>query len=296
LVAKGQLKVSSHSIPWAPSLRARATTLSRLRAAIAGWLRRIVIWPPTRSGWQFRARHIPLRTMHFELSVVSPLLEAAGGSSAELFELGLRAVRGAPAIDLRKLHERSMEAREHVSVFPGEHYRLLASLVRCIEPTQVLEIGTYTGLSALAMLTTLGTEARLTTFDIVPWRQIPTTALREDDFADGRLEQRVGDLAQVEFFRQNRDVILASELIFVDGPKDGRFEPAFVRQLLAMQRKERCVLFFDDIRLWNMLGVWADLPLPKQDLTSFGHWTGSGICRLEATTKRSATPASSNTA
>jgi hypothetical protein len=29
-----------------------------------------------------------------------------------------------------------------------------------------------------------------------------------------------------------------------------------------------------------MLSVWADLPLPKQDLTSFGHWSGTGICWL----------------
>lgn len=32
-----------------------------------------------------------------------------------------------------------------------------------------------------------------------------------------------------------------------------------------------------DIRLWNMPAFWRDVPLPKLDLTSFGHWSGTGV-------------------
>jgi hypothetical protein len=36
-------------------------------------------------------------------------------------------------------------------------------------------------------------------------------------------------------------------------------------------------LVFDDIRIWNMLRIWREIVRPKLDLTSFGHWTGTGI-------------------
>jgi predicted O-methyltransferase YrrM len=234
--------------------------------------------------WKFGVRRVPLRAEHFELSLVSPVAESAGSTSDELIDLGLRAARGAAEVDLRHLHDRSATARQYLSLFPGEHYHLLASLVSCLKPSRVTEIGTYTGLSALTMLTTLGHDAKLTTYDVVPWGQIDGSALRTEDFANGRLEQRIGNLADPEFYRQNEDVLLDSELIFVDGPKDGRFEPAFIELLLKTPRTKPALLMFDDIRLWNMLSVWADLPLPKLDLTSFGHWSGTGICRLESKT------------
>ena len=34
---------------------------------------------------------------------------------------------------------------------------------------------------------------------------------------------------------------------------------------------------FDDIRLLNMIEQWRALPRPKLDLTSFGHWSGTGL-------------------
>jgi len=37
------------------------------------------------------------------------------------------------------------------------------------------------------------------------------------------------------------------------------------------------LVVFDDIRQWNMLKIWRDITRPKIDLTSFGHWTGTGI-------------------
>ncbi|MFI5282558.1 MAG: methyltransferase [Candidatus Dormibacterales bacterium] len=248
--------------------------MSNLRSMLArSFLRRIVIW-------KFGVRRIPVSTPHFELSLIYPLEEAAGSTSPDLIELALQAARGAADIDLRHLHDRSATARQYLSNFPGEHYQLLASLVKCLNPSHVTEIGTYTGLSALTILSTLGKQAKLTTYDVVPWDKIEGRALRSEDFADGRLEQRIGDLADPQFYTQNQSALLESELIFVDGPKDGAFEPAFIDLLLKTPRNRRALLMFDDIRLWNMLRVWADLPLPKLDLTSFGHWSGTGVCWL----------------
>jgi predicted O-methyltransferase YrrM len=250
------------------------TLASQLRSALArSGLRRIVVW-------KFGVRRVPVATRHFELSLIYPLEESAGSVSRDLIDLGLRAAQGAADIDLRHLHDRSVTAKEYLSNFPGEHYQLLASLVSCLKPARVTEIGTYTGLSALTILTAIGRDAKLTTFDVVPWDQIEGSALRPQEFTDGRLEQRIGDLADPGFFAQNQDVLLESDFIFVDGPKDGKFEPAFIQLLLSMRRTKAALLMFDDIRLWNMLRTWADLPLPKLDLTSFGHWSGTGICWL----------------
>jgi predicted O-methyltransferase YrrM len=230
--------------------------------------------------WKLGIRRVPLRAMHYELSVVSPLDEATGSSTPEILRLGLQAAQAAMEIDLRHLHDRSTTAKQYLSTFPGEHYHLLAALVQCVNPSRVTEVGTFTGLSALTMLTALGPGAKLTTYDVVPWDQIDDSALRQQDFASGQLEQRIGNLADTQYFHANEDVLLSSDLIFVDGPKDGRFEPDFVRLLLATKRDKPALVIFDDIRLWNMLRVWADLPLSKLDLTSFGHWSGTGLCWL----------------
>ena len=37
------------------------------------------------------------------------------------------------------------------------------------------------------------------------------------------------------------------------------------------------IVMLDDIRLWRMLSFWQDIPRPKLDLTSFGHWSGTGL-------------------
>lgn len=242
--------------------------------AIGNWLRRMVVW-------RFGVRLIPVRAKHFELSVVSSPGSSDESTSRDLVELGLRAAGRAADVDLRHLHNRSDGARQFLSIFPGEHYQLLAALISCVNPTRVIEIGTYTGLSALAMLTTLGDDGLLTTYDVVPWDRLAATALKSADFAGGRLEQRIGNLAEPRFYEKNQDLIQSSELIFIDGPKDGRFEPNFVRSLLTTPRKKPALLIFDDIRLWNMLAIWESLPLPKLDLTSFGHWSGTGICWLQ---------------
>jgi len=242
----------------------------RLRA----WLRRFVFW-------KFALRQIPLQTPHFELSVISPLDESPGRASRELLELAVNAARTASEIDLRHLHDRSITAQRYLSVFPGEHYHLLAAVVRCLKPAQVMEVGTFTGLSALAILSELPLGSSLTTYDIVPWREIPDSALHADDFAKGHLEQRIGDLADRDFYAKNLDALLGSQLIFVDGPKDGIFEPAFIELVTKTPRSAPALLVFDDIRMWNMLRPWSELALPKLDMTSFGHWSGTGFCWLD---------------
>jgi hypothetical protein len=46
---------------------------------------------------------------------------------------------------------------------------------------------------------------------------------------------------------------------------------------LAGRWPRRRVVVFDDIRVLPMLQLWRDLPFPKLDATSLGHWSGTGL-------------------
>ena len=59
-------------------------------------------------------------------------------------------------------------------------------------------------------------------------------------------------------------------------PKDGKVEPALFDNFATIGLKEGAVLVLDDIRMLVMLPLWRRIALPKIDLTSFGHWSGTG--------------------
>jgi predicted O-methyltransferase YrrM len=240
-----------------------------------------------RTGWPVKARHA-------ELSVIASPDDDPGQPSPELLRLALTIVEAALGIDLQDLTNRSHAAARYLNVFPGEHYRLLAGAVRETRARQVVDIGTYTGLSALALLHELPREGRVTTFDLWPWQESAQrrpfaglghepTALRVDDFADGRLVQELGDLSDITTFEKFRALLSDADLIFTDGPKDGHFERAFLAMLQVTPRSKPCLVIFDDIRILGMVRTWREITLPKLDLTSFGHWTGTGLVWLSST-------------
>lgn len=199
-----------------------------------------------------------------------------------LIELSLDAVRCAlNEIDLKDIDQRNTVA-DYFTVWPGEHYRLLGALVKVMRPRVVIEIGTDTGLSALTIKKFLPADGRIVTFDLRPWRSVEGTDLREDDFADGRLEQKLVDLADPKAFEANRDLLASAELFFIDGPKNISFETAFMEHLRTIKFAKPPILLFDDTRLTSMLKFWRDLPYPKLDLTGFGHWSGTGLVEFTA--------------
>src|SRR5205085_8915198 len=134
--------------------------------------------------------------------------------------------------------------------------RLLAALVKLLQPKRVVEIGTFRGLSALALKKYLPAAGKLDTFDIVPWNSIPETCLHAKDFQDDRLRQQIGDLSDPAVFELHRSVIQETELLFVDGPKDGVFERKFLQQLETVDFHKPLLVVIDDIRFWNMLAIW----------------------------------------
>jgi predicted O-methyltransferase YrrM len=214
----------------------------------------------------------PLGAGHVEPSLIAPF---SGAPSERLMELALGAVQAARSVDLTQLSDRSRE--RFPDVWPGEHYKLLNAIVSLLRPKTVIEAGTATGMSALAMKAALPEDGRIVTFDLVAWRQYPGTVLRDEDFADGRLEQRLEDLSTPAGRRANAELLQRAELIFVDAKHDGTQERAFVRGFEEVGLAKGPIVLFDDIRVWDMLAFWQEITRPKLDLTSFGHWSGTGL-------------------
>jgi predicted O-methyltransferase YrrM len=218
-------------------------------------------------------------------TAIDPGVTHSAGADPELVELALRASSRAAELHLDRCIDR---ARKRASPYadwfdrlPGEHYRMLAGLVREREPELVVEIGTYTGASALAFLEA-SPLVRVVTYDLVPWDEVPGTLLAESDFADGRLQQRLVDISDPRVWQSELDVIAAADLLFVDGPKDEKFEPTVLPRICDARRERDCLLVIDDIRFVEMLATWAGMPNPKLDIGSFGHWSGTGLVLLRS--------------
>jgi predicted O-methyltransferase YrrM len=218
------------------------------------------------------------RAGHGEYSMIYDTLNTYGRPSDYLIDLALRAAQEAWRTELPDLSRRvDADSNDFTRIWPGEHYRLLAALVKLLQPKEVVEIGTFRGMSALALKKFLPSAGTITTFDIVPWESVPDTFLRPEDFEDDRLRQQIGDLSDPAVFELNRSLIQQTEMLFVDGPKDGVFERKLLQRLETVDFHKPLLLVMDDIRFWNMLATWQDIARPKLDLTSFGHWSGTGL-------------------
>jgi predicted O-methyltransferase YrrM len=214
----------------------------------------------------------PERLSHFRPSII----HAPGShqpASGALFKLALEATRVAASQPI--LNGNPALSDTHLfNVFPGEHYRLLNGLICALQPRQVVEIGTFTGMGSFALLQSL--TGTLHTFDIVPWKDF-STHLQHSDFDKGRVIQHLADLSQPDHFQTHVQLLNQADLIFLDAPKDGQFEYKIAPLLAGLSPKSDRFLVVDDIRFVNMIDWWHAIQSPKLDITSFGHWSGTGL-------------------
>jgi len=126
------------------------------------------------------------------------------------------------------------------------------------------------------MKTFLQPEAKIITYDIVPWDQISGTALQQNDF-DAQLEQRVHDLTDESLQYTQIDTIEQADIIFVDAAKDFIVEKKLCSLFDKVRFKNPPIIIFDDIKMISMIELWRRIHYPKIDVTSFGHWSGTGI-------------------
>jgi len=200
-----------------------------------------------------------------------------GQPSQRLLEIAAAAVAIAPSEDLSEISARIQTGPRWPDVWPGEHYKLLSGLVRTLRPQVVVEIGTYRGHSALALARNLPPEGRLYTFDVIPSDRIPGNILLPEDFRGGKLQQVIADLTAPTTDPAHRALLESAGLIFVDAANDGAMEARVLDRFESLRFANDPIVVFDDIRVWNMLRIWRDVTRPKLDLTSFGHWSGTGL-------------------
>lgn len=145
-----------------------------------------------------------------------------------------------------------------------EHYRLLAFISSNYSGALILDIGTNTGSSALAL--SKGSSNHVISYDIED--------CREGHGVGERIEHKIGlatdDIANI----QNASVI------FLDTKHDGTFEDEFRNKLIELNWKG--VLLLDDIYLNpEMKAFWDSITQEKIDLTKVGHWSGTGAVIFE---------------
>jgi hypothetical protein len=223
----------------------------------------------------------PVAVRHAERSFLFSADDEPGPPTPELIDLALKGVREAMGVDFSDLSGRITSGVRYPDVWPGEHYKLLAGFIKLLAPKLVIEIGTATGMSALAMKKFLPQDGRLVTYDVIDWHEYPEHLLTEDDFKDGRLSQLLVDLSDPAGFESQIPTLRHADLIFVDAAKDGEQEQRFLNHFEKCPFEKAPLVIFDDVRLWNMLKIWRQITRPKLDLTSFGHWSGTGLILWE---------------
>lgn len=223
----------------------------------------------------------PVQAEHAEYSMILSARDQPAKLTPHLLQVSLKAIEHAARIDLGEVGKRNQQAIDYGNLWPGEHYRLLMGFVLALQPRRVIEIGTSTGLSSLCLKQHLPPDGKIATFDVIPWNQYPNTLFTPKDFEDQRLVQYVADLSLASIMEKYSGLIQEASLIFIDATHDGHLEHQILANLKKIPFRERVFILFDDIRVWTMLKMWREIDLPKIDLTSFGHWSGTGLVELD---------------
>ena len=220
----------------------------------------------------------PVSARHTEFTVISSMDDDISHPNQDLMKLSLEAISSANRADMSPLFNRARGGWWELNVWPGEHYKILAGIASILKPKVVIDIGTLLGGSAI-ILKHFAPQAFVATFDIVPWYRFEKTLLSKADFNDGFV-QFIDDLSDYSQIVKHKAILESADLFFIDAAKDGLMEYKLLENFSKISLKKGAILVWDDIRLWNMLKLWRQIHYPKLDLTSFGHWTGTGIVQI----------------
>ena len=225
----------------------------------------------------FARQFANMSARHKELSIISSMDDDSAKPTQRLIDLAIGTLSRIASTQLTIFDGRPSTEPKWFDTWPGEHYRLLTAMIETLKASTIIEIGTFTGMGTLALLQALPADGRLVTFDLLPWNSFEQTWLAAQDFADGRVSQVLANIAEPGGIEPYRALFEAADFIFVDGPKDGITEAKMLDAMATLNLKRNPIVFFDDIRVMNMVDIWRRIARPKFDITSLGHWSGSGM-------------------
>lgn len=243
-------------------------------SVLTGLFQKIIADPATE---QLKA-YLQKNVRDYRPSYIVSLDDERYQPSRRLLQLATEVLTQVPKLDLtpslRPFKKNS--TYKFFNTWPGEHYLLLAALMKVLKPKKVIEIGTAAGASALVMKSFLPKASELVTYDVIPWHEYPETGLKKNDFSE-HFQQKVLDLTSPEVQASERAIFETADFIFVDAEKDYKMEKTFIEFFDSLKFRKPPIIMFDDIRLIQMVEIWRKIKHPKLDLTSFGHWSGTGL-------------------
>lgn len=149
---------------------------------------------------------------------------------------------------------------EHKTMFLSdkEHYNLLSTLSNEYNGVKIYDIGTYKGLSALAL--SANPNNLVISYDIGYFIEVDRPV---------NVEFRIGN------FYTDAEMLSSPLIMFDIEPHNGLDERVFIDNLLRVGYKGTVI--FDDIHLNDgMQKFWDSVTQEKYDLTTMGHWSGTG--------------------
>jgi predicted O-methyltransferase YrrM len=152
-----------------------------------------------------------------------------------------------------------------------EHYKLLAYLSTLYDNEILIDLGTYRGLSALAL--SYNKKNKVVTFDIEKCTGNNNNQLKPDNCYN--IIFMLDNI--LEFPNRYMDLLKKAKIICLDvDPHDGIKEPDFLKIIIESGFKG--IIVCDDINLNNnMKNWWNSVTLEKYDISKYGHWSGTGL-------------------
>ena len=170
--------------------------------------------------------------------------------------------------------DNKLKDSQFYNTFPGSHYRILNGIVKFLNPKLVIEVGTYTGMGTFALSQNLNGE--IVSFDIIDYKNFETH-LNDEFLKKNKFKQYLSDLSEKTEYDKHYQLLNSADIIFIDAPKDGKFEYKLLENMTNLKNKENKILILDDIKFMNMINLWNSIKSPKMDIVSVGNWTGTGL-------------------
>lgn len=132
---------------------------------------------------------------------------------------------------LARLREETARRPDSDCEIAPEQGQFMALIVEMVQPKRILEIGTYTGYSSLAMGLAMPPDCRLTTCDIDP----KTTAIAQSYWTEAKLADRIELILRPGLDYMSELANESIDIIFLDGDKEGY--PDYYRHSVGILRR-----------------------------------------------------------
>ena len=145
--------------------------------------------------------------------------------------------------NLQKLITQTYEAMDYPDMLTGRiEGRLLKLIVQLLQPGLVLEVGSFTGYSALSMAEGLAENGKIITCEIDPMAQRIAQAAFDASPVGHKIELRMGPA--IDTIRQLTETI---DLAFIDADKENY--PIYYEEILVRTRSGGVIII--DNSLWS---------------------------------------------